>query len=84
MMEMVKARRGGDKVEQRYDLFSGLLDAAQGEHNSEVALNDEELMGGYSASESFGILGNCLICSSRKHVHLSYCWTRGAILPIFL
>jgi hypothetical protein len=56
MMEMVEARRDGDKVEERYDLFSGLLDAAQDEQDSEVALNDEELIGGYSTSESFGIL----------------------------
>jgi len=44
MMEMVEARRG-DKVEQRYDLFSGLLDAAQDEQDSEAAISDEELIG---------------------------------------
>jgi hypothetical protein len=58
-MEMVEARRGG-KVEQRYDLFSGLLDAAQGEQDSEVAISDEQLIGGYSTSRSFRIIKKCL------------------------
>ena len=40
MLEMVAARRDGDKAEERYDLFSGLLDAAQDE-----ALSDDELIG---------------------------------------
>jgi hypothetical protein len=44
---MVEARRNADKVEERYDLFSGLLDAAQSELDSEATLSDEELTGGY-------------------------------------
>ena len=48
MLEMVEARRISDQGEQRYDLFSGLLDAAQNEPDSEVTLNDEELIGGHS------------------------------------
>ena len=54
MLEMVETRRGADKGEQRYDLFSGLLDAAQNElDSSEVTLSDEELMGGiYSRDRS--------------------------------
>jgi cytochrome P450 len=47
VLEMVEARRNADKVEERYDLFSGLLDAAQSELDSEARLSDEELMGGY-------------------------------------
>ena len=46
MIEMVEARRDGDKIEQRYDLFSGLLDASRGEQDSEAAISDEELIGG--------------------------------------
>jgi hypothetical protein len=57
MLEMVKTRRNGDKVEQRYDLFSGLLDAAQDEQGSEAVLNDDELMGECSMSGLFGIRG---------------------------
>ena len=43
---MVEARKNGDKVEERYDLFSGLLDAAQDELNNGATLNDDELIGG--------------------------------------
>jgi hypothetical protein len=45
MLEMAEARKDVDKVEERYDLLSGLLDAAQDETGSEVALGDDELMG---------------------------------------
>jgi hypothetical protein len=45
MLEMVETRRDADKVEEHYDLFSGLLDAAQDEPGSEAALNDDELIG---------------------------------------
>ena len=48
MLEMIEARGHADKVEQRHDLFSGLLDAAQDELDPKAALNEEELMGGYS------------------------------------
>jgi hypothetical protein len=44
MIEMVEARKNGDKVE-RYDLFSGLLDAAQDELDNGAVLNDDELIG---------------------------------------
>ncbi len=46
MLEMVEARRNADKVEERHDLFSGLLDAARDETDSRAALTDEELIGG--------------------------------------
>ncbi|KAI0261701.1 cytochrome P450 [Russula aff. rugulosa BPL654] len=45
MLEMVEARRDVDKVEERYDLFSGLLDATQDETGGKAALSDDELMG---------------------------------------
>lgn len=47
MLEMVKARRNTNKVEERYDLFSGLLDATQDEPDDEVAITQEELVGEY-------------------------------------
>ena len=50
MVEMVEARRNADKVEERYDLFSGLLGAAQDEQDSEAVISDEEVVGGYSVS----------------------------------
>jgi hypothetical protein len=53
MLEMVKAR----KEEERYDLFSGFLDAAQDEPGSEAALSDDELIGWHPPSGSLGIPG---------------------------
>jgi hypothetical protein len=50
MLEMVEARGHADNVEKRNDLFSGLLDAARDELDPRAALNEEELMGGYSMS----------------------------------
>jgi len=73
MLEMVEARRNVDKGEQRYDLFSGLLDATQNELNSEATLSDEELIGGLS--RSFIILVKLLTHPLRKHVYFSSCWT---------
>jgi len=75
MLEMVEARRNADQGEQRYDLFSGLLDAAQNEPDSEVTLSDEELIGGHSTSRSFSSLGTWLTRPLRKHVCFPYCWT---------
>ena len=75
MLEMVEARRNADKVEQRYDLFSGLLDATQNETDCDAALTDDELIGGHSTPRSLGILGKHLTCLLRKHVCLSFCWT---------
>ena len=51
MLEMVEARRDVDKVEERYDLFSGLLDATQDETGGKAAISDDELMGWYSLSD---------------------------------
>jgi hypothetical protein len=83
MLEMVEARRNGDKVAERYDLFSGLLDAARDEPDKGVGLNDEELLGWYSTLQLFGILVKCLTLPPRKHVYISYCWTRGWISSFF-
>jgi len=75
MLEMVEERRNADKVEQHYDLFSGLLDAAQNETDGETAITDEELIGEYSTPRSLANLGKCLTCLPRKHVYLSFWWT---------
>jgi hypothetical protein len=71
MLEMVEARRNGDKVEERYDLFSGLLDAEQDESDNGAGLSDDELIGLYLKLQSFGILGKCLTLPRRKHVRLT-------------
>ena len=45
MLEMVEARRTSADVEERHDLFSGLLNASQDELDIEAALREEELIG---------------------------------------
>jgi hypothetical protein len=61
MLEMVEARKDADQVEIRYDLFSGLLDAAQDDPGSEAALSDDELIGWYTNPQDH----------SQKKSHLS-------------
>ena len=53
MLEMVESRRNADKAEQRYDLFSGLLGAAEEELDDGAALSDRELVGEYPMSHCF-------------------------------
>jgi len=60
MLEMVEACRNGDKVEERYDLFSGLLDAAGGELDGRTGLHDRELVGEYPHVSLFLPLGGIL------------------------
>ena len=57
MLEMVEARRTSCEVEDRHDLFSGLLDASQEEMNNGAALSDEELIGKNSNVAPFLVLG---------------------------
>jgi hypothetical protein len=57
MQEMVQTRRKTD-AEQRYDLFSGLLDASpeddeDGDHGPAAPLNDRELLGNYLTPHGF-------------------------------
>lgn len=47
MSDMIKQRRESEFKEERYDLFSSLLDASEAEAEGELKLTDEELMGGY-------------------------------------
>ncbi len=45
MEEMVHARRSAETKEEHYDLFSGLLDAAQDNLDGSVAITESELIG---------------------------------------
>ena len=47
MLEMVEARRNAGKVEECYDLFSGLLDVAQDEPDNEATITEGEIIGKY-------------------------------------
>jgi hypothetical protein len=61
MLEMVEARRKSDKTEQRHDLFTGLLDAAEEEPDNGVALSDQELLGKYPMSHRFAYSESILL-----------------------
>lgn len=61
MLEMVNDRRNGDMKEERYDLFSGLLDAAQEEPESGGVINDQELMGESLIVAPYPILNESLL-----------------------
>jgi hypothetical protein len=56
MLEMVEARKTSTEVEERHDLFSGLLNASQDELDNRMALNDEELIGKFSNTTPFFVL----------------------------
>ena len=55
MLEMVEVRGHADVVDQRHDLFNGLLDAMQDELNTGATIN-EELIGGYPMSHPLDFL----------------------------
>ena len=77
MMEMIRERRNSEKKEERYDLFSSLLDASDDTSDGEVALADSELVG---SSNHLQQLTNGTYWVShhiRQHFHFSCCWTRG-------
>ena len=56
MLEMVEARRTSHEVEERHDLFSGLLDASRDEMNNGAVLSDEELLGKHTNVAPFLVL----------------------------
>ena len=70
MLEMVEARRNADKGEQCHDLFSGLLDAAQDELDSEATLSDEELIGVHPILRSESLESGLLIPSGNMFIFL--------------
>jgi hypothetical protein len=45
MAEMVESRKTSGETEQRYDLFSALLDSSEVELDNGSALSDEDLIG---------------------------------------
>ena len=45
MLDMIKLRRSGEDHEERSDLFSMLLNAAEDDLDGEPQLTDRELMG---------------------------------------
>lgn len=49
MLEMIRERRGSEKKEERFDLFSSLLDASADGDGDEANLSASELIGIYLA-----------------------------------
>ena len=74
MLEMVEARRNAGKVEERYDLFSGLLDVAPDEPDDEAAITEEEIIGKYDIYYVY-IVRQHTNHYSRERVHISPRWT---------
>ena len=70
----MEARRNADKVEERYDLFSGLLDAAQEEPDDGASITEEEVIGKYRVYQSY-IVRKRTNHYPREHLHLSPCRT---------
>lgn len=67
MFDMIKARRESEKKEERYDLFSQLLDANQEETEEGGAqMSDRELVGASTSAVSF-LYANSIF---RKHLRL--------------
>ena len=82
MLEMVEARRNVDKVGDRHDLFSGLLDAAQDEPGNGAGLSDEELIGLCSTSDILVkrltfLIGNMFVFLFAGHEVRSFLSSRG-------
>jgi hypothetical protein len=59
MVEMIQSRRSSEKKEERYDLFSSLLDASEEEDLSsgETKLKDSELIGFVSLFRIYQLQG---------------------------
>lgn len=69
MVEMIESRKGAVRKEQRYDLFSNLLDANEG-NASGIKLTDRELLGAYlGGRHASSQLNPC----TRQHFRLLDC-----------
>jgi hypothetical protein len=71
MLEMVEARKTSTEVEERHDLFSGLLNASQDELDNGTALSDDELIGKYSNTTPFFAFETSL-CSLTQEMYLCF------------
>ena len=69
---MVHARENAGTKEERYDLFSSLLDNT-GDEDGTAKLTDDELMG---TSRHDRVIWSTHI-PGRKHIHLPAGWPRG-------
>jgi hypothetical protein len=75
MLEMVETRRASADIEDRHDLFSGLLKESQDELDNGAALSDEELIGKHSNVAPFLSLKHPITLDPRKRIYFSSRWT---------
>ena len=79
MREMIIARRTAEVKEERYDLFSALLDGSESD-NLKGALNDDELIGEFNMIFIGKLLTEIIY---RQYFHLPCCWSRGDLLNLW-
>lgn len=77
MSEMITARRTAQVKEERYDLFSGLLDATELEDEG-ARLNNDELLG-TPRRDLYARHFMTQLSLVRQHIHLSSRRARGWI-----
>ena len=73
MLEMIRARRQSEKKEERYDLFSSLLDANEEElEPGQIRLQDSELIGIYLAEMTVRPVAKFM--HGRQSLYFSISW----------
>ena len=81
MVEMIHSRRSSKKKEERYDLFSSLLDASEEEDLSsgETKLKDSELIGLFLY---FEYINQRVLkyLNRRQYLYFPISWTRGTYM----
>lgn len=78
MVEMIRSRKASNQREERFDLFSNLLDANEEEDlvDGAAKLKDSELMGCFLSSQA---LHGVFTVVNRKHLYFPTGWSRGNI-----
>ncbi|TFY75699.1 hypothetical protein EWM64_g8312 [Hericium alpestre] len=74
MLEMIRARRNAEKTEERYDLFSSLLEASEDTSDGEPALTDSELWQGADFLSTTGNIFIFLVAGHETTAH-TLCFT---------
>ena len=74
MHEMIRERRGSEKRDERYDLFSSLLDANEMEEPGSEKLLDSELIGEFRLASATRIGKKLTDTRWRQHVFIPPGW----------
>ena len=76
MLEMIHKRRNAEKKEERYDLFSSLLDASEDETDGQTKLTDRELLGSHLLL-FYNVYMSQTEINNRQYFYLPACGARG-------